>query len=302
MTTYLSHYTTRAGLEGIAQTKSFWATNFLDVNDKAEFVYALKVLMVDAVTLALKKVPPEFKRVEHDMDGEAQRLIAELKTSFTSNDGYGHLYMTSFARAANEDQDRRGILSLWRHYTNYEGYCLQFERTDVEHLLRLDSWKANYVSGGLTEVKYGVDKETQSYRELRHQVEQSIILQLIRAMPDIRIEPEWQKMWADSYLMRRLVEFCATHKDPCFVDEREVRIFGYPAERAEARVFTGIAARKEICKTASGKRYIVFGEHWKPGIEPRRIIIGPHASRDIESIKAMFANPPEIAFANMPVA
>jgi hypothetical protein len=35
----LQHYTSRAGLEGIARSKVFWATDFFDVNDRSEMLY-----------------------------------------------------------------------------------------------------------------------------------------------------------------------------------------------------------------------------------------------------------------------
>jgi hypothetical protein len=299
---YLSHYTTRAGLEGMAASKAFWATNFLDVNDTSEFLYAWTIVMRDAAALALEKVPSEMKRPDYDMDEEARRLAITNLDMVGKGDGYGHLYMTSFARAANEDQNKRGILTLWDRYTKHEGYCLQFARGDIEHLMQLDSWRSNYGWLGLNNVSYGVNKYTHTYRELRYQLAQAIILQMLRARGDIKIEPDWTKMWADSYLVRQLMNFCATHKDPCYEDEREVRIFGYPAEQAEARVCTGIAMRKPIRSTPNGKRYIVFGEHWTPGIVPRRIIIGTKANPDIRNVLAMYDGTPQVALAALPVA
>jgi hypothetical protein len=37
---FLQHYTSRVGLEGIARSKTLWATDFFELNDKGEMIYA----------------------------------------------------------------------------------------------------------------------------------------------------------------------------------------------------------------------------------------------------------------------
>jgi hypothetical protein len=125
---------------------------------------------------------------------------------------------------------------------------------------------------------------------------------MLRDRPDLRIEPKTQSMWSDNDLGRQILDFCATHKDPFFKDEREVRLFGYPHTEAESRVFLGPALRKPIKTMPEGKRYIVFGEDWQPGICPRRIIIGPKADPNIETLVAKFPKWPEVVHANLPIA
>jgi hypothetical protein len=154
---------------------------------------------------------------------------------------------------------------------------------------------------GFSEVSYGVDRDAYHYKQLCFQMAQNMILQMLRARPGLRIEPKWKDMWADSYLVRQVLNFCATHKDPRFEDEREVRLFGYPLPQAEARAFLGVASRKPIRTTANGKRYVVFGENWRPGISPRRIIIGTKADPNIEALVSKFPTRPEVAYANLPI-
>lgn len=298
----LSHYTSRAGLEGIAETHSLWGTNFLDLNDSSEFLYALRILLRDAVEDVLKQVPNDQKRTDCDLEAEALRLSIMLRDVVRTGDGYGHLYVTSFARATNDDQERRGILTLWHRYTQHEGYCLQFDRRDLEHMLQLDSQRSNYSSLGLHQVRYGVDRDTYNYKQLRFQMAQNAIFQILRARSDIRIEPKWHDMWAESNLVHQVSIFCATHKDPCFEDEREFRLFGYPAPKGEPRVLQGPAFRKPIKTTPNGKRYIDFGEDWRPGISPRRIIVGIKADPNINHLVAKFPKRPEVLHANLPIA
>jgi hypothetical protein len=58
----LSHYTDRNGLEGIAQSKAFWATNFLNVNDTTEYFFAWKRIIRHALGEMLSQLPDDLKR------------------------------------------------------------------------------------------------------------------------------------------------------------------------------------------------------------------------------------------------
>ena len=58
----LHHYTNRAGLEGIARTKSLWATNFLDLKDTREILYGLVELLKLSLKSAMAEVPADKKQ------------------------------------------------------------------------------------------------------------------------------------------------------------------------------------------------------------------------------------------------
>lgn len=300
--TLLSHYTTLAGLEGIAKTRSFWATNFLNVNDTSEFFYGWHQINKAALEIVMELIPDAKKQPGHDIETICENTTKQFKQHFRSTDGYGHLYVTSFARGKTEDHNKRGIRTLWELYNGHKGYCLQFDQNDVQGMLEKDSWISNYEGLGMAEVKYGVDRDGHDFRDLSFQLSQQFLLQILQTRNDIRVEPQLERMWADSFLHKKMMEYCATHKDPCYEDERELRIFAYPASLAQNRVFTGIAMKKQIKTKDNGKKYIVIGENWRPGIVPRRVIIGTKADRHIDSILANYAPIPEVAFANMPIA
>ncbi|MCO6413211.1 MAG: DUF2971 domain-containing protein [Thiogranum sp.] len=252
--------------------------------------------------MTLDLLPNENRRADYDNLAISESAEHKLREFFRSSDGYGNLYVTSFARGNTDDHDERGIRPLWELYTKHNGYCLQFDAEDVKRMLDLESSTANYEWLGLKEVKYGVDKNTQEFRELSFQLSQKLLLQILQSRTDIRVELKSERMWAPARLYRRVMDYCATHKDPCFEDEREVRIFAYPAATADARVFTGIAFKKEIRSRPDGIKYIALGESWRPGLVPRRVIIGTKAERDIDSILSNYSPRPAIAFANMPIA
>jgi hypothetical protein len=298
----LSHYTSRAGLEGIAKTASFWATNFLAVNDKAEYVYAWGEIQREAFKYALKRIPPGLLQPGTDSDEATETSLQQMRHQLAASNGYGHLYVTSFALANTPEHEKSGILTLWDRYTKLEGYCLQYERADLERMVQLDAMKQNYAWAELAPVRYGVEKDTWSFRELVLQVGEAQLLHVLQETRDRRIPVRIQDHWAPSHLARKLMHFCGTHKHPAFEDEREFRILVYPIEQAEGRVFTGLADKKTIHHGPGGKKHVVLGNIWRPGVEPKRIIIGPKANPNIESVLKHFERRPLVTVCDIPIA
>jgi hypothetical protein len=299
----LSHYTTRDGFEGIAKTKTFWATHFLSLNDTSEFFYAWRQLMEAAFEILIQRMPDEVKQKKYDISSFGENATNQTKALANSTDGYGHLYVASFAQGKTEDHNKRGIRTLWELYNGHQGYCLQFEQDDVAKMLKMDQMTSYYDGLEMIEVKYGIDRNERIFRELSFQLSEQLLLQMLRAGNDIRVRPQLERMWPDSELYRRMMPYCASHKDPCFEDERELRIFAFPSASAQIRPSMPIIwAPKQIRNTSAGKKYIVLGETYEPRIVPRRVIIGTKADRDVDSILANYSPIPEVAFADMPVA
>src|SRR5262249_41137687 len=136
----LSHYTSRTGLEGIARSKTLWATDFQELNDKTELIYGYTELTKQALRSALaqidKHLVPTHPSQALDFDAAGEQLAEHYRKSFEGETGSERLYVTSFARARTADHERRGIRTLWELYTDNEGYCLQFDAEEVRSLLR----------------------------------------------------------------------------------------------------------------------------------------------------------------------
>jgi hypothetical protein len=98
-----------------------------------------------------------------------------------------------------------------------------------------------------------------------------------------------------------MLRYVAKHKDPFFEDERETRIIAVPAKNAEARFLTGLASVKRPKQAEDGRHYIGIGEDWRPGLEPCRIIIGPHANKGIENVLSQYQLRPIVINAKFPV-
>jgi len=299
--TILSHYTSRSGLEGIASTKTLWASNFLDLKDSSEFTYAWHELQKGALKLFFDNMPPGLMPPEADPLKIAKQSTEQFKDYLKNSTG-GLLYVVSFARCLNDDHRQRGHLTMWDRYTRHEGYCMQFDEKAIRRLIRLESLKGSYAVLFLDSVEYGVNTNDQKYRELCYQLAQQWLVQAMRARPEIRFEPDFGKIWPDSRLHYELARFCALHKDPCYEDEREMRIFAYPSVDARIVPLMGIANVKKEHQKPDGSRYIILGEYWTPELAPDRLIVGTKADPNINSVLSHYSQKPEIAFANLPVA
>ena len=135
----LSHYTTPAGLDGIATSGTLWATNFLAVEDRSELFYAWTMLSRAALDYVVERVPRDL--IPGYVEPTDEQLTEEFRRELASSDYYGHLFMTSFVRHSSEHEERRGSLTHWRTFSKMDGYCLQFDEADIKKLTDLDTWR-----------------------------------------------------------------------------------------------------------------------------------------------------------------
>jgi hypothetical protein len=124
MTKYkLSHYTDLNGLNGILSSQSIWATNFLDAKDTSEFFYAWRIMTEEALHIVMANTPEDMKVPNANVPEQATKITKQYREALiASTDDYGHMYTTSFARASTDDQEKRGLLTLWERYPGHTGY------------------------------------------------------------------------------------------------------------------------------------------------------------------------------------
>jgi hypothetical protein len=301
----LSHYTDERGLFGIVRSKSLRATDFLALMDKSEFVYAVQALWDSALEQTLKKIPADLTETTRSLDHLRSRMpysIESLKKQVEEGDGYGSLYVTCFARGRNDDEDERGILTLWHRYTKDRGYCLQFKLEDIRRIVDHESERHSYASIELSEVIYGVNLEDSQFKELVEQLSLRMLRNLYFETKDLRFTTDLERIRPENSFLQKLVSFCGKHKDPAFVDEREIRIFACPVDATEARIFTGLTMVKTICRPRHGPRYVILGETVLPGAVPDRILIGPKAEPlSDEMLGALYPRPPVIKKSDIPI-
>jgi DUF2971 family protein len=245
----LSHYTREAGMVGIVRSQTIWATNFAAMEDNKEFVYALTALYEGALESALDQLPAdlvEAKREQLDLSNCVEQMIATVRKGAEGSDGYGELYVACFARASHPDEEKDGILTLWREYAKLTGYCLEFDQAEVESVVRHERTRYTYARIELAPVAYELDRATDEYRYLATQLGLRILDSACRQSNDRRFAPDFTQLSPDSVFASRLLGYCAKHNNPSFRDEREVRIFAYPVDAAARQFYTGLSVPKRI--------------------------------------------------------
>jgi Protein of unknown function (DUF2971) len=191
----------------------------------------------------------------------------------------------SFVAPSEPHQAQLGVLTMWHKYTNNEGYCLVFDRDEVENLLKLERDNFDYQSLDLVTVRYGFDPGAEP--DLMFQETQRMLG--VVELPFLRLVDR-RKWWPEIVYARELVRSCARYKSPFWQDEREIRIAAIPTEKnwpsPERR-------RKHTQVSPGGKCYLELGTA-AGGIEPVQVIVGPRASQDLASILALFRRTPEV--------
>jgi hypothetical protein len=162
------HYTTIAGLTGIIESQTLWATNYAYLNDAEEIRYFSEPLRRVFLDPVIESVLTEFGPV-HDrtfqklLDGEggmAKLKEKETKTLLDSIYEFLHggdkdppiaePFISSFCAATNEKEREHGLLSQWRGYSVDGGYVIAFDTKEIEKLLRTEGekWQSTFLHGG----------------------------------------------------------------------------------------------------------------------------------------------------------
>jgi hypothetical protein len=137
----------------------------------------------------LDKIMPRKPGATLDLSEAEQKIVDVFRRSFEGEKGSEPLYVASFARGKTEDHDNRGMLTLWDRYTKLEGYCLQFREEDVRRIIELEASSRHYAFLTLDHVHYGMDESTSEYRELAFQMNQLLMIEVLKGMPTLPIEP-----------------------------------------------------------------------------------------------------------------
>lgn len=303
----VSHYTNDRGIFGIIRSQSLRATDFLSLNDKVEFVYALSEIVNKALAMSVSQVPEDM--LKKDVESELSKLTINLlkdniRTQIKNSDGYGGLYVTSFACGKTEDEDERGILTLWDRYTKNEGYCIQFDLENIARIVDFERERNSYALIKVSEIIYGVDENSEEFNWLVEQYCYRLLIFASKSRPDLNLNIDMSRVAVEGVFLLRLLDFCGRHKDPAFSDEREVRILAYPENHNQNRALIGIAFKKKIHQydNLSSKKYIIIGENRAPGIIPNRILTGPKNNTSLQIIYDLYPPCPLIRKSDIPVA
>lgn len=201
----LIHYTDSAGLLGIINSSSLWASHAQYLNDESEISYSHD-LIEDIKNSILAKYPGNNTDELHTnkifkLRDFAMRLSYKSMAPKPQND----VYLTSFC----ETED---VLSQWRSYSNIgNGYAIGFKTKKLKKL------NAKFK---LRKVIYSREKQLQ----LLKKVIEIYINSFIERMND---EQAFEDEMASAYvkdLEIRLLEYSTYFKHPSFKEEKEWRM------------------------------------------------------------------------------
>lgn len=147
----LYHYTTAAGLSGILQSKSLWATHTSFMNDEEEILGFYDRVLPKILHPIYKKYIKEVRDnpkflaligttpIERYCSNEFAQLIGNFKGVAPITHDH---YVTSFSTTNDAWIREHGLLSQWRAYGPDGGYAIVFDTRPFEKLL--DEEAAHY--------------------------------------------------------------------------------------------------------------------------------------------------------------
>jgi hypothetical protein len=297
----LHHYTTYAGLKGIFESNTLWATHFADLNDTAELTI-LREPLISAVAARLSKLLSERQRnfsapvTEFDMrlgqtlarpggaDTVAYAASSDLVSTLygmTFKDmaafPFAEPFIASFcSHAADQVYEKdNGLLSQWRGYGRDGGYCLVFDTAGLSDLLGKEFDAHYWIYMRMASVHYAVDGVSveKLFPDLLDRCAvflSGIIDGAMGPIPDDGFAP--------------FVRGATLLKHQGFREEREVRIVAAPGServlervRAEHQAFIPAPIKIVQMRGADGgtRRYLSLFDSLKVRLPIKRIIVGP---------------------------
>lgn len=245
----LHHYTGRAGLVGIIESRTLWATHIRNLNDESEIRYSRELLGALA-----ERLRPEYG---DDWAGSVVcGAVTALATATTSPD--------TFVASLCDDGDNLG---QWRGYGGQGGgFAIGFDRERLREVVKAQHYE-------LIQLMYGPSEQ-------EHQLE-TALSDAVRIVAQWGADPTSAPPALDQLLLLGLGFTYATLsiKNPYFRDEREWRLAhmvvpGISEARARTRKGLGADVRYEEIALADGPT----GE--TPLVE---VVIGP-LSRSSSSV------------------
>jgi hypothetical protein len=289
----LHHYTTLAGLSGILQSNSIWATHFSALNDATEVtllrdplihVVANRFLSYAIIRQGTDYLFSEFLK-EHGGPrkvafGDADRLINILYEKIFAST-LANPFVASFCSHANDQsyEKENGLLSQWRGYSNE--FCIVFDTADLVTLLTAEFNAHNWVHLTIAPVCYGIDDNCVA----------SMFPVLIRQLELFfsRVADGKNPIPENESVTSLFIAGATRFKHHAFHEEREVRIVGIPAtkstlDRRYLRAHPEYDApgrwKKSNVRDAKQIRYIALFDTLEAVLPIKRVIVGPSRNQN----------------------
>ncbi len=313
----ICHYTTMAGLRGILESQTLWATHYAHLNDAEEirhFGERLKEVLKPVVEEALSEfknvAPAKYEYIE-DRGGiskikqEDPEILVKLIYDTFLGDGHrpplAEPHIASFCTAVDEREKENGLLSQWRGYGSDGGYAIYFDTTKIEELLRkeAENWQYDYLGAG--DVLYSDASDEKIREEIGKHIDDitESIKQFYRVLFSGERDPG-KRYEVFGPLLPAMLRCSCLYKHWGFWEEREVRIVAIPQSttirefaRRNGRSLKPEKIIKKFVRRSIAVPYLELFEGITISSETRlpvtRILVGPHSEKnnrrkDIESL------------------
>jgi hypothetical protein len=282
----LHHYTNFAGISGIFESQTIWATQFCYLNDSSEVS-----LLRDPLTVALKR---RFLRALVDRqrgslrlqmflrkhggaprvaEGDADRLVQILHENIFGG-GLAVPFIASFCSHVNDQsyEKENGLLSQWRGYGKDGGFCIVFDTAAFVTILEAEFNAYNWIRLRIAPVRYAYDdiEVDTLFPELVERCDAFFIGPLENKHPLV------DQAGLASFFMSA----CPLFKHRGFHEEREVRIVAIPGARDVLRSNPeyDLSERWKTIHVRGDANipYLRLNDHLNKGALPiKRVIVGP---------------------------
>lgn len=223
----LWHYTTGAGLRGIIESQTLWASSIHFLNDAEEFSgffdRKFRHLVYEGVLQALDQGSKTeegralIARMGGSKSAESQ-LIQVLHQAVRTATLNLNAYVVSFCHTETGSNTEDGLLSQWRGYGFEGGYAIVFSAEGLNALLKQEQNNYIYAFGHWGNVDYHDYDET---AQTKHPETQAWEQKVISAIAEKSLQSE---SGLANELFEPIMCLATRHKHRGFREEREVRI------------------------------------------------------------------------------
>lgn len=305
----LHHYTDFAGLNGIIESNTLWATHFLHLNDSTEVTLLKRPLTDLLVSRALEANSDMARNTSRQtrralLSGRNLHGVRCVTTAFVNSlfgaafdaqsiEALAEPYITSFcAHTGKQSYERQnGLLSQWRAYGGDESqrYCIVFDTLGIRKLLEQE-WASYYWTYMyLDEVFYDGPsvKVNDLFPDLLKYSEEAIVRVIQGGGIDISREA-----------IVALLAGAPWFKHQGFSEEQEARIVAIPGKKdmADRIALENASASLGPLKTIYGaeqdtatRPHIALFDGLKANLPIKRVIVGPsrHQKENLARARAV---------------
>lgn len=287
----LMHYTTCAGLKGIVESTSLWASNARYLNDSQEIVHyfeaRLPILVQSVAEEYLRRLGKDKSKAEkiESLGGirtlvnkQTDALVSHLRDNTLR---YLDPFLLSLSAPADELVLSNGLLSQWRAYGSDGGYAIILNGEELARFLRDEEQTHHYQHLEWGDVFYYGAKEPQAAKDDIEEAENSLKDEIFHMIDTGSPRDHMRVYFA-------LTTLACLSKHWGFQEEREVRVVAIPQRDSSNIVNTNSSGReKKVVRhyQKGGTLVPYLALTGKSGSTSRlpieAVIIGPHKDKSL---------------------